>query len=190
MTIFSLREQSETLSQNYRRLGLASRLNASAGGIEAPSSRTSTASKLSIQTATPTMIAPTEARVVRDPETGKILRVIHSGKRVNPLNDPLLTDSEAEEGDVDDEDEDEEWEGVEGEPTEASDIIKQLEEQAARQPEKRIRKQSQREQEWIERLTGKYGDDFGKMARDRKLNPMQQTAADIARRVAKWKSEG
>jgi nucleolar protein 16 len=34
----------------------------------------------------------------------------------------------------------------------------------------------------------RYGDDYGKMARDRKLNPMQQTETDIKKRVKKWKA--
>ena len=48
--------------------------------------------------------------------------------------------------------------------------------------------QSQREREWIERLVGKWGDDWGGMFRDRKLNPHQQTEGDLKRRVEIWKS--
>jgi len=185
--------QSETLTQNYRRLGLASRLNSATGGIEklrpGNESKTSTINKLAIANAFPTTIAPTEARVERDPETGKILRVIHStSSRPNPLNDPLNSDSE-EDGDVNAEG----FEGLDGEEGESkgqNEIIRRLEEQAARQPEKKERSQSEREKEWIERLVGRWGEDYAKMARDRKLNPMQQTEKDIARRVSKWKAKG
>lgn len=65
-------------------------------------------------------------------------------------------------------------------------VIKQLEEAAMNGARKAPRGQSQREQEWVERLVNKYGDDYAKMARDLKLNLMQQTAADIKKRVVKW----
>jgi nucleolar protein 16 len=178
------RNQNETLSQNYARLGLASRLNSVSGGVEklrpGEISKTSTASKLTISHAVPKNIAPREARVERDPETGKIIRVIHEPTKPNPLNDPLNSDEE-----------DEEFTGFEDEaPKPQNDIIRQLEEQASFVGEKKERKQSEREKEWIERLVGKYGEDYTKMFRDRRLNPMQQTEADIKRRVQKWKAAG
>lgn len=72
-------------------------------------------------------------------------------------------------------------------PEEAQNpVIRELEEAAMNGARKAPRGQSQREQEWVERLVNKYGEDYAKMARDRKLNPMQQTAADIKKRVAKW----
>jgi nucleolar protein 16 len=68
--------------------------------------------------------------------------------------------------------------------------VRELEEQASMVAEKKPRKQSQREQEWCQRLVERWGEDFGKMARDRRLNPMQQTENDIARRIRKWQVEG
>ncbi|KAL8749778.1 MAG: hypothetical protein Q9199_007486 [Rusavskia elegans] len=68
------------------------------------------------------------------------------------------------------------------------DVVTQLARLASMTGEKkRPRKQSQREEEWVERLVGKYGDDVGAMARDRKLNPMQQSQGDIAKRVRMWR---
>ncbi|CZR59185.1 related to chicken microfibril-associated protein [Phialocephala subalpina] len=181
--------QKETLTQNYKRLGLTSRLNSATGGTEklkaGTESKTSTSSKLAITNAIPKTIAPTEARVERD-ETGKIIRVIHSKSRPNPLNDPLNSESEDEEM----ADDGEEFEGFDGEKTEENEIVKQLEEQASMGALPTERKQSDREKEWIERLVAKYGEDYGKMARDMRLNPMQQTPADIKRRVGKWKTKG
>lgn len=179
------RRQDETLTQNYRRLGLTSRLNTVTGGIEkkqaGSESKTSTASKLAISNAIPKNIAPTEARVERDPETGKITRVIHDEKKSNPLNDPL-NDDEDEEG----------FEGFGDEEATGSknEIVKMLEEQASRAGEKRERQQSEREKEWIERLVKRWGENYGAMVRDRRLNPMQQTEPDIKRRVQKWKDAG
>lgn len=71
-----------------------------------------------------------------------------------------------------------------------NEIVALLEEQARSGKEKKDRTQSDREKEWIQGLVEKHGDDYGKMMRDRKLNPMQQTAADIKRRVDKWKANG
>ncbi|KAL2067938.1 hypothetical protein VTL71DRAFT_16036 [Oculimacula yallundae] len=188
--------QDETLTQNYRRLGLTSRLNSATGGIEklraGDASKTSTTSKLAISNAIPKQFAPVSARVERDPETGKILRVIHA-EDDNPLNDPLnaveAMDFEGAEDDG------EVFEGFEGETAgkkkkSKNDIVRKLEEQASMVPEKKERSQSEREREWIERLVGKWGEDYEKMARDRKLNPFQQTPADIKRRVGKWKAKG
>jgi len=182
-------DQKETLTQNYRRLGLTSRLNSTTGGVEklhaGPESKSSTTSKLAISNAIPKTFEPTEARVERDPETGKILRVIHSSKRANPLNDPL--NSESEDDDMAD---GEEFKGLGDISQSNNEIIKQLEEQASMGAEKRERQQSDREKEWVERLVRKHDENFDKMAWDMRLNPMQQTAADIKRRVAKWKANG
>jgi len=79
----------------------------------------------------------------------------------------------------------EEFAGFDGQKNE---IVRQLEEQASMGAEKKERKQSEREREWIERLVAKYGEDYQRMARDMRLNPMQQTAADIGKRVGKWKA--
>ncbi|KAF8865887.1 hypothetical protein BDZ45DRAFT_668300 [Acephala macrosclerotiorum] len=180
--------QKETLTQNYRRLGLTSRLNSATGGIEkhraGTESKSSTSSKLAITNAIPKTIAPTEARVERD-ETGKIIRVIHAKSRPNPLNDPLNSDSDEEMAD-----DGEGFEGFDGEKIEQNEIVKQLEEQASMGAPPTERKQSDREKEWIERLVAKYGEDYIKMSGDMRLNPMQQTPADIKRRVGKWKAKG
>ncbi|TVY20221.1 Nucleolar protein 16 [Lachnellula arida] len=137
----------------------------------------------------PKTFAPTEAKVERDPDTGKIIRVIHAASRPNPLNDPLNSESE-DDSMCDDGEEFEGFDSRRGERTETNPIVQQLEDMAARAPEKTPRKQSEREREWIERLVGKYGEDYKRMARDMKLNPMQQTEADIRKRVEKWRSSG
>jgi nucleolar protein 16 len=188
LTFTLSRNQSETLTQNYRRLGLASRLNSATGGIEklkpGSISSSSTTSKLAISNAIPKQFVPTEATVERDAD-GKIIRVIHAHSRPNPLNDPLNSDSEDEVMD-----DGEEFEGFEGEEggKEGKEIVRQLEDMASREKAKTPRKQSEREKEWCERLVGKWGEDYKKMERDRRLNPMQQTEADIRRRVGKWKA--
>lgn len=123
-----------------------------------------------------------EVRVERDPNTGRILRLIQpedDNTRPNPLHDPLndLSDEEAEVRDPG-----------------QSNVIAQLEAQAANEAEieakrKRPRQQSSREEEWIARLVEAHGDDITAMFKDRKLNPMQQSKGDIAKRVKKWKQK-
>lgn len=96
----------------------------------------------------------------------------------NPLNDPLntLDDFEAEMGDK---------EGGWG-------IAGQLEAEAARLGAlaKRKRRQSKFEAEWVGRLVERWGDDVERMARDRKLNPWQQSEGDIRRRIRWWREGG
>ncbi|KAI0119971.1 ribosome biogenesis protein Nop16 [Nemania sp. FL0031] len=190
----------ETTTQNYRRLGLVSRLRAPTGGVE-PKLRAGAASSSSKSTTTPSAAGSknpfaihgvqgtvaAEVQVERD-ANGKITRVISAEKRKrpNPLNDALAeldTDSELESnGDEDAE----EWGGFEGEQNE---IVRQLEGEANRPVEKKPRAASTREVEWLEILVERHGDDFKAMARDGKLNPRQQTAADIAKRIRKWKGD-
>jgi nucleolar protein 16 len=198
----------ETTTQNYRRLGLVSRLRAPTGGVEpklrseaTSTTSTSTSKKpapakahpFAIQGATAAASATAEVQVERD-ESGKITRVVRAERRrrANPLNDPLVeldTDSEAD-GDDDDDDDAavEEWGGFEGDD-EQTGVVRQLEDEANRPVEKKPRTASAREAEWLQSLVDRHGDDTAAMARDAKLNPMQQTAADIARRIRKWKKE-
>lgn len=98
-------------------------------------------------------------------------------RKANPLDDPL-----------------EEAMDIEGPVLDgASDsaIVRQLERQAAMEEEamkkKKPRSQSKREVEWLESLVEKHGEDTRAMARDKRLNPMQQTEMDISRRLKKWK---
>ncbi|PBP17619.1 hypothetical protein BUE80_DR011717 [Diplocarpon rosae] len=128
------------------------RVNPLGNAIIAANCKSSTTSKLAISNVIPKQFAPTSARVERDPETGKILRVIHDGKKANPLNDPLNDIEDAEMAD-----DGEEFGGFDagsgGEQKQATtDIVRRLEEQAAMVGEKRDRTQSEREREWIERL--------------------------------------
>ena len=180
------RDRKQTLKQNYERLGLSSRLEAASGGVEKrgkENEQPKTVDTLATPSSRKTgRLAPEEVQVERDPETGRILRVVSSKSQLepteNPLSDPLndLMDVEpASRNAV------------------SSDIIAALEQEAEEEGErlakKRPRQQSQREEEWIQRLVEKHGDNIRAMVRDRQLNPMQQTEGDIGRRIKKWKKQ-
>ncbi|CEL04689.1 Putative Nucleolar protein 16 [Aspergillus calidoustus] len=183
-----------TLTQNYRRLGLVHRLNAPSGGSEKRKTENGfeePEDSLHIKGSVDAVVknaAVGETKVERDPETGKILRVIRADeeeieiagrkhRRANPLNDPL--------NDLSDEDD-----NLNPQPKKsASHIVQQLERQANKegQAPKKPRHQSKREEEWVTRLIEQHGDNYAAMARDRKLNPMQQTPGDLRRRIENWK---
>ncbi|OAP58351.1 hypothetical protein AYL99_07441 [Fonsecaea erecta] len=181
-------DRKQTLSQNYKRLGLSSRLNAATGGTEKKAGKDTLNAEhvkrdsLAIAGPLTANLTPQEVQVERDPETGRILKIIRpeTGEaNDNPLNDPL--------NDIVDVENDKPRSQA------ANGIVAELEAQAAEEEEllakrKRPRQQSQREEEWIATLVEKHGDDVKAMARDRKLNPMQQTEGDIARRLRKWKA--
>jgi nucleolar protein 16 len=187
------RDKNETLTQNYRRIGLTSRLKTPSGGIEKFVRNVGKAPKqtrldpLGIKSIDRAVV--TSARVERNAD-GKIIK-IHmpedSGRppRANPLNDPLRQfDSDSE-----DEDE-EEWGGVEENEDDENkpEVLRMLEEEAARPELKKPRHQSEQEAEWLEKLIKRHGENYEAMAWDRKLNPMQQTAGDLRRRVAKLRA--
>lgn len=120
----------------------------------------------------------------RDPVTGKITRIISSSSSTafNPLNDPLAKFDRDSDAESEEEEEAEEWDGFE---EDKGKVVHELERMAKVPREKRVRHQSEREMEWLQRLRERHGDDFQAMARDLKSNPMQQTAADIRKRFKK-----
>ncbi|KAK0376598.1 ribosome biogenesis protein Nop16 [Colletotrichum limetticola] len=176
----------ETLTQNYRRLGLTARLKSATGGTEktlAQLEQEKTAAKrdpFAISTTEEAVFE--EARVERDAD-GKIIKIHYASanKRPNPLNDPL---NALEEGSDDEEENEEEWGGIDDESR--PEVIRLLEKEAALPEIKKPRHISHQEKEWLERLIAKHGDDYDAMVRDRKLNPMQQTKGDITRRVKRF----
>lgn len=122
-------------------------------------------------------------KVERDAD-GKIVRVL---RKDNPLNDPL-NDVESE---SDDEGNNKEESRAEKSADGAKEtkVVDLLEAEAARPTEAHKRHQSQQEREWLERLVARHGDDTAAMARDLKLNPMQQTAANIRKRLRVYKAD-
>ncbi len=179
-------------------------MNPRAGGVEPlassallpPGAKAKAKDSLAIREPDADVLVPGTARIVRD-EGGAVVRVLYphadgdgkgERKRGVEWRGRRLVD---EMGEDDDEEEGTQHEIFTGgkDDGDGNGVIMQLAMAAMRGEKKKNggRKQSQREEEWVERLVGRYGDDVGRMARDRKLNPMQQSSADIARRVRIWR---
>lgn len=181
-TIAQAWNQKETLSQNYSRFGIVSRLGHTAGGIErkpTPSGAVSVlaSNPLDHKPRDRGLLSVSEVKVERD-EEGRIVRVV---REANPLQDPLNEVEEQSEM----QDDGEEWGGIEEDGASKPAVLRELERQASLPEVKKERHQSEREREWLERLKERHGEDVQAMARDRKLNPMQQTVADIRKRLRK-----
>ncbi|KAG5981640.1 hypothetical protein E4U55_002725 [Claviceps digitariae] len=205
------RNKNETLAQNYRRLGLLARLKAPTGGTEkklgggGTSSTTTTTTTTTHATSKNDPFAITcldkaivsEAKVERDAD-GKIVRILSRSRveKANPLNDALCaleseSESESESGGgASGTARGTEWGGIaEREAAEeggrTTEVIRSLIEESHNPAPRMKRYQSEAEREWLQRLVDRHGDDTAAMARDLKLNPMQQTARDIAKRIKK-----
>lgn len=184
------RNKKETLSQNYRRLGLTAKLGKATGGVD-PATKVSAPDggaqdPLAVTPTSGTGAAFRSVKVERDAD-GKIVRVL---RKDNPLNDPLNDiESDDEEGNTNEEEVDSakaKKKSTTGEG--ATRVVDLLEAEASRPTEAHKRHQSQQEREWLGRLVARHGDDTAAMARDLKLNPMQQTAANIRKRLAVYKA--
>jgi nucleolar protein 16 len=209
-------DKSQTITQNYNRLGLTSKLNKHTGGYERKAddseqleagleSRTRKRDDaLSIEGAKQkaALNALGEAKIIRDPETGAILEVIETkAPNRNPLNDPLneLDSSDDEQdaklpgwatrGNQHGNIEDGEFEGF-GNDDGKTDVVRQLEARASMPAKKYKRKQTENEVAFIEELVKKYGDNVGKMARDIKINYMQRSEGDLKKRIKTWREAG
>ena len=141
-------------------------------------------------------------KVVRD-DQGRIIRIIKDAseetRRQNPLNDPL-NDLESDDpssplpshniqqhtlpalSSTQDHDH-----TITASAALSTNVVPALEALASTPKTTKPRQQTTSEREWIQRLVAKHDDDVAAMARDRKMNPRQQTAGDIKRRVKIWR---
>jgi nucleolar protein 16 len=188
-------DKTETLAQNYQRLGLTRRLNKITGGVEKKVSDLGVEehpSGLEIgSTGRTAQIEVGEAKIERDPETGKIVRVLDEGTvQANPLHDPLNRfDSDSENFDVGFDQHGHPTNGIAAKAANTA-VVAQLEKEARRPEKKYKHKQSEGEKAFIAELVAKHGDDYAAMARDMKTNYMQRSGGDLKRRVRKWREDG
>jgi nucleolar protein 16 len=182
------RDPRKTLSQNYRNIGLVSKLGHRAGGVEkkvdgdgVTSARNEPLAILPGTTHTQKPVAEVQLEV--DPETGNPVLSKNAGSQPHAWGGGALNEP-------DDSDDDEpNWTSLGRLPTQrgGTSVTAALETLAAGGIRHGPRKQSQREQAWVERLVEKHGENYSAMFRDAVLNPMQQSEGDIRRRVLLWR---
>lgn len=201
-------DRSATLSQNYAKLGLSSKINKATGGREANvksaeelrKERKSRKDGLAINVTAP-QFEVKEARIVRDPQTGAILSVEEEqsvGKKVEQgpyraLDDPLeaLDNMVMDEAPMESDDDEEDATGPRAAHKVAAEFVKSLEREAAVPSAPKFRKQSDREKVFLKKLIAKHGTDeskgcYEKMAKDLQLNIMQQSPGDLRQRVRRF----
>ncbi|KAI7861625.1 ribosome biogenesis protein Nop16 [Spinellus fusiger] len=168
--------KTETISQNYKRLGLLTSINGSSGGREMryPPTKPTTSTKegeeenelkeleeADVERLKKTL-KPGEGLIQRD-DDGNVIRVIVGEKKTH--NEIL----------------EEEVEAVEAK----TDVVRALEQQAANEFIK-PRHQTEYEMDWVEKLIDKHGEDYEAMFWDKKLNVYQQTANQLRKKCQKY----
>ena len=173
-------DRKATLSQNYQRLGLTARLNGATGGTERKiddierdesDGRVGKGRGFAVQPSAAEK-AVGSVKVIRD-EDGKIVQVVREAQKEKFAGD-LLDDTSDEE---------------EAPATRDTEVVRQLEEHSQMVPRKKRRKMAKGEGEWVERLIGRWGDDFEVMSRDKNLNPMLHSPAVLRKKVRAWREQ-
>ncbi|KAI8072639.1 ribosome biogenesis protein Nop16 [Gongronella butleri] len=165
-------DKKQTLLQNYRRLGLSTRLNGkAAGGVEklyadeASNEVDSEPKELKELTEdeiekVKRTLAPGEGLIQRDDE-GNVIRIIVGEKQShNDILDAPIIPVEAQ-----------------------TDFVRELEAQAANVPEKAKEHVSSSESAWLDKLIAKHGDDYQAMFWDKELNINQFTVAKLKKHI-------
>ncbi|GEQ72725.1 hypothetical protein JCM33374_g6413 [Metschnikowia sp. JCM 33374] len=169
-----------TLKQNYKKLGLTVSLEKTTGGVESVLETRSErlardgdsddededeeehekALQAVANETDPLKIPVGEARIIRDPETNEVVKVIHG--QMQP--------------------------GQNTEEKTQSSIIDELEkyDQEHAKPPRQVRP-SEREDYWLNQLHSKYGEDYEKMKWDKKLNPTFMSVGQLKKKMASWK---
>ncbi|KAF9996248.1 Nucleolar protein 16 [Entomortierella chlamydospora] len=156
-------DKKATLRQNYARLGLLPSLNGVTGGIEVKDeAEVEENEQMTLEELAETLTE--EQGIIQRDDDGNIINIIVGKAKTKEEIDEMM------ERDV--------------EPVKAkTDVVRALEAQAANVLKKE-RYQSEGEVVWAAQLVEKYGDNYEKMFWDRKLNPNQQTVAQLKKRIS------
>ncbi|KAF9432635.1 Nucleolar protein 16 [Entomortierella beljakovae] len=155
-------DRKATLRQNYARLGLLSSLNGVTGGVELKDDEDVEENELKSLEELAETLTEDQGIIQRDDDGNIINVIVGKAKSEEEIREMMERDVE---------------------PVKAkTDVVRALEAQAANIL-KTERYQSEGEVVWAAQLVEKYGDDYEKMFWDRKLNPNQQTAAQLKKRI-------
>ncbi|ORZ14287.1 ribosome biogenesis protein Nop16 [Lobosporangium transversale] len=155
-------DKKATLRQNYARLGLLPSLNGVTGGTEIKDEDEVMENEQKSLEELAASLTEEQGIIQRDDE-GNIINIIVGKAKTKEEIEEMME--------------------KEIEPVKAkTDVVRALEAQAANVL-KTERYQSEGEVVWAAKLVEKYGDDYEKMFRDRKLNPNQQTVAQLKKRI-------
>lgn len=163
-----------TLSQNYKRIGLATSLNAPSGGVEKKivtnedhrkererKERVRELVENSLNETDPSKIPVGQARLIRDPETNAVVEIIHGTMKIEDVHD--AEDSEP-------------------------GIIEELAKYHAENAKETIEIGPDEIGSLVyEQLYNKYGDDYEKMKWDQKLNTSFLSEGQLKRKIVRWK---
>ncbi|EMR11590.1 hypothetical protein PNEG_00034 [Pneumocystis murina B123] len=153
-------KKEKTLEQNYRELGIVLKQNKEKESPrKAEESNGFFSNKKNLL-----KLKPNEAQILRD-DQGNIIKVIYEKQYDfdDELNEIAMENTKAK-----------------------TQVIEELKNKIKNNI-KFNRRPSQNEINFLNRLIELYGDNVDAMAKDIKLNPMQQTAADLRRRISKLK---
>ncbi|CDS12878.1 hypothetical protein LRAMOSA05062 [Lichtheimia ramosa] len=170
-------DKKQTLMQNYRRLGLLTSLNRTSGGKEKMYPDTKPAEE--------DMEEDQEPRELQDADIEELKKTLKPGEGLIQRDDEgnvirVIVGEAKSHNDILD---------AEPEPVEAkTDVVRALEEQA-KNGVKNVKYQSGYQQNWIEKLIEKHGDDYQAMFWDKELNVMQLTQAQLRKKIKQYLKE-